>query len=278
MPAFAQEQGGSGLPGQLPAGEVRGVVSSGLGEWGLSQRFPDAALWLDLEGGARTLALFWPEAGLPARGALIILADEGENAGSGLAGALAHELVRRKFAVLTLGLEAPEPALEKVLERSRSASEASPDASSPTTIDVIESEVVDRPEAAYRAHILEEIVAGAAELEKREYELVAVVGIGRGSNHVVSFAAGLEASPALIWVDPNFYPRDAARLAEVLGKASVPRILELSGSDDGGQRKASLGRARVEGFSFQSVGAGTEFSPQDGKAIAGRISDWLKPQ
>ncbi len=277
---------GSGLPvcaqgKESLVGEMQGVVSSGLGEWGLSQRFPGAALWLDLEDGTRTLALFWPETEIPARGALIILADEGENAESGLAGTLARELARRKFAVLTLGLEAPGAALEQILERPHLAPEAepeeqSPGPASPATIDVIGSEAASELEAAYRARILEEFVAGAAELKKREYKLIAVVGIGRGSNHVVPYAAELETPSALIWVGPKFYPRDASRLASALEKASVPRILELSSSGEGGQRTAGLKRARVEGFSLQPVGAGTAFLPRDGKALAGRISAWLK--
>lgn len=263
------------------AGKMQGVVSSGLGEWGLSQRFPGAALWLDLEDGARTLALFWPETEIPARGALIILADEGENAESGLAGALARELARRKFAVLTLGLEAPGAALEQILERPHLAPEAEPEEqspapTSPATIDVIGSEAASELETAYRARILEEFVAGAAELKKREYKLIAVVGIGRGSNHVVPYAVELETPSALIWVGPKFYPRDASQLASALEKASVPRILELSSSAEGGQRTAGLKRARVEGFSLQPVGAGTAFLPRDGKALAGRISAWLK--
>ncbi|WP_298452519.1 DUF3530 family protein [uncultured Marinobacter sp.] len=281
-PAIAQDQGADAEPPSSAATEARGVVSSGLGEWGLSQRFPDSALWLELEDGARTLALFWPEMETPARGAVIILADEGENAESGLAGALARELTYRKLAVLSLGLEAPPAALEKILERPRIAPEAkpegqSPDADSPATIDVMAVEAPGDQEAAYRERIRDELAAGAAELTTREYELVAVVGIGRGSNHVVTYAAELGAPPALIWVGPKFYPGDAGQLSATLEKAAVPRILELSLSGDGGERKASLARAGVQGFSLQAVGSGTEFLPRDGKALAGRIAAWLIP-
>lgn len=282
IPAFAQDEGAPKVPDQSPAGDVRGMVSSGLGEWGLSQRFPNAALWLDLEDGARTLALFWPETDTPARGALIILADEGENAESGLAGTLARELVHRKFAVLTLGLEPPAAALEQILERPRPASEAAPEEQNPgivrpATIDVMATETGEELEKAYRERIREELAAGAEELKKREYELIAVVGVGRGSNHVVSYAAELETPPALIWLGPKFYPQDARRLAATLEKASVPRILELSSSGEEGQRTAGLKRAKVEGFSHQPVGPGTSFLPRNGKALAGRISAWLKP-
>lgn len=300
-PAAAQEESASGVPDLSPVsdvlGDVRGAVSSGLGEWGLSRRFPEAALWLDLEGDARTLALFWPETELPARGALIVLADEGENAESGLAGPLARELAGRRFAVLTLGLAPPPAALEQTLEAPRTESEAEPEAlieartdiraetrpeeqnqnaNNTATIDVMASETVGGLEDAYRERIREELAAGAAELAKRDYELIAVVGVGRGSNHVVSYAAAAQASPALIWIAPRFYPRDASEVVATLGSTSVPRILELSSFGEGMQRKADLERAGVEGFSLQSVGANASFTSRNGKALAGRISAWLR--
>nr|WP_252737932.1 DUF3530 family protein [Marinobacter salexigens] len=263
--------------------EVRSGVSSGLGEWGLNHRFPDSALWLELEDGARTLALFWPETKTPARGAVIILADEGENAASGLTGTLARELANRKLAVLSLGLEPPSEALQRILERPLVAPEPKPEAEgqspgvpSSAAIDVLAAEAPSDLETAYRKRILDELAAAAAELKNREYELTALVGIGRGSNHVVAYAAELAAPTALIWGGPKFYPRDAKQLAENVNKASVPRILELSLSDASGQRKADLERAGVQGFSRQNVGADIDFMPRDGKAVASRISAWLK--
>lgn len=283
VPAFAQDEAATPAATPPTPNEVRGVVSSGLGEWGLSHRFPDSALWLELEDGARTLALFWPETETPARGAVIILADEGENAASGLTGTLARELVQRKLAVLSLGLEPPSEALERILERPLVAPEPKPKtedqnsgAPSPAAIDVLAAEAPSDLEAAYRKRILDELAAAAAELKSREYELAALVGIGRGSNHAVAYAAELAAPTALIWVGPKFYPPDARQLAENVKKASVPRILELSLSGAGGQRKAGLERAGVQGFSRQNVGVDVEFMPRDGKAVASRVSAWLK--
>ncbi len=289
LPAFAleeepsaQNEEPSAEEAKSPIGEVRGVVSSGLGEWGLSQRFPDSALWLDMEDGSRTLALFWPETEAPARGALIILADEGENAASGLAGALARELATRKLAVLSLGLEAPPASLEQVLERPGSApgteaTEPGRKAASPATIDVMAPETPVEMEAVYRSRIRNELSAAETLLEQRGYQLAGVVGIGRGSNHVVPFVAGLKTPAALIWVEPAFYPRDSDRLAEALESASVSRILELSSSEDRVRRKARLQRAGMEAFSLQPVAPGSASIPPDGKALASRISAWLKP-
>lgn len=283
VPALAQDEAATPAATPPTPNEVRGVVSSGLGEWGLNHKFPDSALWLELEDGARTLALFWPETETPARGAVIILADEGENAASGLTGTLARELAHRKLAVLSLGLEPPSEALERILEQpfvapepKPKAAEQNPGAPSPAAIDVLAAEAPGDLEAAYRKRILDELAAAVAELKNREYELTALVGIGRGSNYVVAYAAELAAPTALIWAGPKFYPRDARQLAENVKKASVPRILELSLSDASGQRKARLERAGVQGFSRQNVGADIEFMPRDGKAVASRISAWLK--
>lgn len=285
LPAYAQDKGGPSEPAQVTASKARGFVVSGLGEQKLSKRFPDATLWLDLDDGAHALALLWPEREAPARGGLIILADEGGNAESGLTGTLARELARRNFAVLTLGLESPSLALEAVLERPVEApeldlapSDRNSNAISPATIDVMASETGDKLEAAYRERIREQLVAGVSAFEERDQELVAVVGIGRGSNHVMLNAAELGGSPAMIWISPKLYPKDASKLAMALDKASVSRILELSSSDEYEQRRAGLKRARVEGFSLQLMGSGDLSSPRHGKAVAGRISAWLKPK
>jgi len=285
LPAHGQDKDEPPEPAQASVGKARGSVESGLGEQKLSQRFPDSALWLDLEDGDRTLALLWPERAAPARGGLIILADEGGNAESGLTGALARELARRNFAVLTLGLEAPPLAIEQVLERPIAMPGLSPEpvekaleATDPATIDVMASEAVGELEAAYRSRIRAQLVAGVAALEKRDYKLTSVVGLGRGSNHVVLYAAEMGGSPALVWVAPKLYPNDSKKLAGALKKASVPRILELSSSDEREQLKAGLKRAGVEGFSLQFMGSGDLLLPRNGKALAGRISAWLRPK
>lgn len=288
-PVFAEEQGASEEFGQVakktPKSDARQSVISGLDEYKLSQRFPDAALWLDLEDGSRSLAMLWPEREVPARGGLIILADEGDNAESGLTGTLARELAQRNIAVMSLGLEAPSLALEQILERPVDDSGPVPDrdkqnsdVANPATIDVMASDAEDEQEAAYRKRIRDQLLAGVAALEAHDYELIAVVGIGRGSNHVVLNAAQLSGSPAMIWISPKLYPKDHSKLATALDKASIPRILELSSSDEYEQRRAGLKRAKVEGFSLQLMGLGDLSSPRNGKALAGRISAWLKPK
>jgi len=285
VPAYGQDNDEPPEPAQAPVSGMRGSVVSGLDEQKLSQRFPDSALWLGLEDGARTLAMLWPEREAPARGGIIILADEGGNAESGLTGTLARELAHRNFAALTLGLESPPLAIEQILERPIAMSALGPEpakqdteSANPATIDVMASDAGSNLEIAYRSRIREHLVAGVAALEKRGYELTAVVGLGRGSNHIVLSASEMGGSPALVWVAPKLYPNDSKKLAGALEQASVPRILELSSSDEREQRKAGLKRARVEGFSLQLMGSGDLLVSRNGKALAGRISAWLRPK
>ena len=263
----------------------RESVLSGLGEQALAQMFPDAALWLDLEDGDRALAILWPERRPPARGGLIILADEGGNPVAGLTGTLARALAQRDFAVLTLGLAAPSIALEQVLNRSAVVAEQGAgshkqgmEAGNPATIDVVASQSLGDIEAAYRSRIREQLVAGVAALKERNDNPVAVVGIGRGSNHIVLNAGELGPVLASVWVGPKFYPQDVESLAEALDGASSSRTLELLSSDDQEQRKFSLKRTGIENFSLQVMGSGDLLSPQNGEALAGRISAWLRPE
>lgn len=119
--SFGQDEAdqASGAEDSAPATESasRSLIWTGTGERSLTQTFPEAAVWLELEEGDRALGLFYPEARLPARGAVLVLSDEGETAASGVTGALAAGLASRGWAVLTLGLESPSPVLSDVLMR-----------------------------------------------------------------------------------------------------------------------------------------------------------------
>ncbi|MGO1460825.1 MAG: hypothetical protein ACTHYN_01530 [Marinobacter sp.] len=282
LPAHAQNKGVSAESARVTASVPRGAVMSGLDEQALGKRFPDAALWLDFENGTRALALLWPGYEAPARGGVIVLADEGGNAEAGLTGALARELARRNLAVLTLGLASPSPALERILDPPVAGTDLphlpgdqNQGAATSATIDVMASASGNDLEAVYRERIRETLVAGASALGARGQEVLAVVGIGRGSNHVVVNAAELSGAPAMVWISPTFYPEDASRLADRLEKHPVPRVLALSSSDE---RRAGFMRIKVEDFSHQRVGPGDLSTPGHGKALAGRISAWLKPK
>jgi len=264
----------------------RSMVWTGTGERSLNQSFPEAAVWLELEEGDRALGLFYPEARLPARGAVLVLSDEGETAVSGVSGALASGLASRGWAVLTLGLESPSPILSEVLMRpvaEKPAAEADADqqeTSESVMIDVMGSESADDLEARYRSRISQTLQAGLAQLAERGYETPAVLGIGRASIHVTNQVLEGADAAALIWVAPQFYPVDRSDLPERLESLNT-ELLELYPSgvvDD--QTKWSMGmrlrRAGMSGFERQPIPWLTPAPETLGDGIASRVAAWLE--
>ena len=262
----------------------RSLIWTGTGERGLSQTFPEAAVWLELEDGERALGLLYPETRMPPQGAVVLLADEGETAASGLAGAVARALAARGWAVLTLGLEAPSPALQGILAQplvnapGQEANEEAPTES--VMIDVMESDTADDLEARYRNRISRALEAGVAELTERGYEAPALLGIGRASIHVTNRILEGASASALVWVAPQFYPADHVDLPERLTSLGIP-LLDLyppgsGGGEPGWSAGEKLMRAGVDGYRRQPI---PWFSPPSvalGDAIASRVAAWLE--
>jgi hypothetical protein len=289
--SFGQDEGdqASGADGSAaPATESasRSLIWTGTGERSLNQTFPEAAVWLELEEGDRALGLFYPEARLPARGAVLVLSDEGETAASGVTGALAAGLASRGWAVLTLGLESPSPVLSEILMRpvaeepSAETDAAEQEAPESVMIDVMASESADDLEARYRSRISQTLQAGLAQLAERGYETPAVLGVGRASIHVTNQVLEGADAAALIWVAPQFYPVDRPDLPERLDSLST-ELLELypSGAADD-QTKWSMGmrlrRAGMSGFERQPIPWLTPAPGTLGDGIASRVAAWLE--
>ncbi len=272
----------------VPATESasRSLIWTGTGERSLNQTFPEAAVWLELEEGDRALGLFYPEARLPARGAVLVLSDEGETAASGVTGALAAGLASRGWAVLTLGLESPSPVLSEILMRpvaeepSAETDAAEQEAPESVMIDVMASESADDLEARYRSRISQRLQAGLAQLAERGYETPAVLGVGRASIHVTNQVLEGADAAALIWVASQFYPVDRPDLPERLESLST-KLLELypSGAADD-QTKWSMGmrlrRAGMSGFERQPIPWLTPAPGTLGDGIASRVAAWLE--
>ena len=288
---FGQEEGDQAAePGDsaAPAAESasRALVWTGTGERSLNQSFTEAAVWLALEEGDRALGLFYPEARLPARGAVLVLSDEGETAASGVTGALAAGLASRGWAVLTLGLESPSPVLSEILMRpvsEKPAAEADAEeqqASESVMIDVMASESADDLEARYRSRINQMLAAGLALLVERGYEAPAVLGVGRASIHVTNQVLEGGNASALVWVAPQFYPVDRPDLPERLESLGT-ELLELYPSGDVDDRSGwsvgmRLRRAGMSGFERQPVPWLTPAPGTLGDTVASRVAAWLE--
>lgn len=279
-------------PGATTATTIRPAVATDLADNALSRLRPEAAVWLELEGGGRTLGLFYPEKKPPANGALVILADVGDNAAAGVADELSRRLTAMGWSVLAVGLPEPSPPLQRYLEAQSEpadaaakdgAEEAEGNSSDDTSvmIDVIASPSGENPEQVYRNRVRQSLAAAAAVLTGRGYDQPVLVGLGRASSHLAETSGELQNSPALIWVAPEFYPRDAAALADKLTSGGEVAILELYASRGEAsaaslRRWADLRRAGVEQLDRQPVAISRPLSAHGAGALAGRIDAWLK--
>lgn len=279
--------------GATTATTIRPAVATELADSALSQLRPEAAVWLELEDGVRTLGLFYPEQEPPAKGALVILADVGDNAAAGVADELSRHLTAKGWSVLAVGLPAPSPPLQRYLEAQpepapATEADAGTDGSngdsrdeSSVMIDVMAAPTGDNQEQVYRNRVRQSLAAAAAALTTRGYNQPVLVGLGRASSHLMATDGELQGAPALIWVVPEFYPRDAAALADKLAGSSEVAILELYASrgdaSTASQRRwADLRRAGIERLDRQPVAVSRPLSVHGAGTLAGRIDAWLK--
>jgi hypothetical protein len=275
-------------PGQVTpqAAERRATAVTGLGEWSLARMFPERAVWLDLDDNSRALALFQPELITPARGALIVLADEGQTAAEGLAGGLLDTLAERGVAVMTLGLRTPP---ESVVRRRQlllvpAPSESMPPGEEPQSssvmIDVAEEDAPEEVMSDYRNSVRELLDAAARDLERRGYQQPAVAGIGWSADYVTAWALGQGALSGVIWLAPRFSAERQSDLPGVLSADRPWRVLDLHAMDDTSRhpavaRGAALGREQVSGYRRQPVALSNPPERADAERVASRIQAWL---
>ncbi len=291
-PAQAQEDGEQGEEEKAPATDrKRAMISTGLDSEAIAAKWPDAAVWLEPPEEDRVLALFEPEADTPAKGGLVILADEGQSAASGLAGALRRPLVKEGWAVMTVGLESPPYALQQA-RRQQSAGppgktgEGSDNGES-VMIDVMDSVDVEELEDQYRTRIQKALSAAIGNMVARGYDRIAVTSIGRAAGHVARIATTADGDvSALIWIAPVFDQSDSEALTEWLSEAGQIRILELhsarlpevmegAGLRSPREREAAFRRADITAYTRQPVAMEERPEPRDAPALANRLSAWL---
>ncbi|MEP1215270.1 MAG: DUF3530 family protein [Marinobacter sp.] len=302
MTVQAQEAAESqGKPAEASAEDTgRGMISTGLDSNAIATKWPDAAMWLEPPDEERVLALFEPEADTPAKGALVILADEGQSAASGLAGALRQPVARAGWAVLTLGLEPPPYELQQAYrQRAVSAPEESQESAAndndkgadnlgSVMIDVMDSVDVEELEDQYRTRVRKALSVAVKHLADRGYERVAVAGVGLAAGHVARMAGAADSGDvaAQIWVAPVFYPGDAATLTEWVSGTGQTRVLELHSSrlpemmEGAGvmsprQREAAFRREGFSSYTRQPVAMPERPLPRNAPALASRLSAWL---
>ena len=257
--------------------QSRSGVFSGLGEQALSRDFPDSAVWLELADGGQALGLFRPARREPALGALVLLGDVGETAASGLAGVLAGQLAERGWATITLGLEAPSPSLQRLLEKVPEPVPEVPDDSTSGTLPAVMAgagEEEGGPEELYRERVQEMLSAALAELAGRGFEQPVLLGVGYACNYLAGWPEDAGSVKALIWVAPAFYPGTRVGLEDWIEALTDMTILELSAPASGNRGRWPA----VAPYSYQPVAITQPPSVTDAGMIAGRIHSWLQPR
>lgn len=277
--AAAQEAGTEAeppVPANMPSASTRLTISSGLGQRDLARRYPQQAVWLDLGDGDTELALLVQERDTAAQGAMLIVGDEGQSAGSGLHGALRSLLADHGWAAMVLALP-PQPMAPAVNDMAADAQEP---AGESVMIDVaVAPDAVD-PLLAYRERVQALLTAATAELAGRGYQRIVFVAVGQAALPVMQAAmSGAGAPAALVWVVPRFAGSDSEAWASGLeGRESWP-ILDLAntlaGPEAAGARAAVFARKGMAGYRQQRLLLSEPVTGRDAPQVVNRILAWL---
>ncbi|WP_111498144.1 DUF3530 family protein [Marinobacter bohaiensis] len=313
----AADSAGNGNDDSAPEKPVeRPFVSVGLGQEALAAQRPEQAVWLDAGAGGRVLGLLERESGSEAKGAVLVLADEGQSADTALAGALREPLAEAGWATMSLGLESPPYPLVRArrellrldqMPKPREvaagdapvqdgAGEGDADAADPAQpqpqgepqanedsimIDVMARDDLDQLRNAYREQIQAQLTAAITHLRGQGYSRVALVGVGHGAALASRVAAqGVGAGPGepalLVWVAPRLDDDDLG----AVGGAPRLRLLDLrsnaSASDAPKAQKGQLKRSGMPGYQQQVLAMASPPASADAALVAGRVSGWLR--
>ncbi|MBC7193658.1 MAG: DUF3530 family protein [Marinobacter sp.] len=276
--------------GDAGAAEKRYIISSGPDEENLAGRWSDRTLWLELEGGPRALALLTREQDVPARGALLVLANEGDTPAAGMAGALHEPMARAGWAVMSLGL-ARLPVAVAYSRRQTAAGVAGQQAAvgdqgnatdagseegaanaggEQVMIDVIEEMSAESPAEDYRARVQASLDAAVQRLTDEGYERIVLAGVGRAAGHVTRYSVGSGRAAALVWIAPEF-SGTAEPVSEWLGGKGDWPLLDLHNPGAGEQvreRQALIRRAGIAGYRPITVIAGDPPAAEHAGAVA----------
>lgn len=263
----------------------RAMVSPGLDSANLALAYPDQVVWLESERFGRALALFEPEQTAQPAGAVLLLADEGQSANAGLAGAIRKHFVEAGWAAMTVGLPAMPLALEqarRIERRQPTGADADADAVSESImIDVMNSDEMDKMETDYRARVQVHLAAAVDDLTERGYSRLVLVGVGRGAGHIISQGEdGPAEQTPLVMITPEFETAEVetivARLKAVAGIPVLDIVSSRSARAPAKERQSRMKREGITGYQQQAVAIGPRPLPRDAQGLANRITAWLQ--
>lgn len=274
----------------------RATITSGMDSEAIARANPEQAVWLEAGDSGRVLGLLAPEQSAPAKGAIILLNDEGLPADAGVIGALRESLAETGWAALSLGLPLPPYALQKARRMEAeplpsTPSEAPPDANpgaaggAPKAGDSVMIDVMQKDikglEDAYRKLLHEQVQAATEELGRRGYSRVVLVGLGRGAEVIThEVAANGTSAGALIWIAPVFAANRGQPLPDLMKAVKEP-VLELYSNrrqaEVARHRRSIMARVGAHQYSQQPVTMGLPPDPRDAGQLAARMTGWLAP-
>lgn len=294
IPALSQDDPEQ-PPEEADPAVVRPMVSTGVEAEAIARKRPDTAVWLTDENGNRVLALFQPEQDSPAKGALLILADEGMSPASGIADALRGPLSDAGWGVMIMALPAPPFAVQQWLkhhnnnlqdsdEETDEQAQTEENGTPAAMINVVENKSPDEGLNQYRDQVVMALTTGVDALGERDYERIVLAGIGRAAGHVTRQVRRDGRASDIVWIAPHFHADESDSLTELLAAASSPSILEIYSTFPGEEtadrsareRAAALERAGISGYRRQPAAMARRPQPREAKMLANRISAWLQ--
>lgn len=262
----------------------RVTVSTGMGSKSVAAQRPDDVVRLDLEGDETGLALFEPELRTPVKGAVLMLADEGQSAGTNLLTALGEPFTSSGWAVMTVGLETPPYAVQQFWRHGgdRSAGAADENAES-VMIDVMDDGDLGDLETRYNDRVQSLLDAASTDLRQRGYDRVVLVALGQGVVHMARFASANGGGSEMVWIAPWFYPGNDLALSEMLAGMDGLSVLHLhSARQDSSaatmlpsERSVRLREAGVGRYQAQAIAMRARPGVRNARALANRIQAWL---
>lgn len=252
--------------------------------------FAQEVVRLSLDGDGTGQALFESELRVPARGALLILSDEGQSARANLMVALGASFTSSGWAVMTLGLDAPPYEVQQARQYSvdpnsgTGAGGMADKGSEAVMIDVMDDGNLADLESRYNARIQSLLGAAQADLQRRGYDRVVLAAVGQGAVHMARFAGGSGFNGDMVWIAPRFYSGDESALSEALAGMDDLSVLHLYSSRQDpellsmapGKRMVRLKKAGVGRYQTQAVAMAVRPEVRDAKALANRMQAWLK--
>ncbi|MDX1599178.1 MAG: DUF3530 family protein [Marinobacter sp.] len=252
--------------------------------------FAQEVVRLSLDGDGTGQALFESEQRVPARGALLMLSDEGQSARANLLVALGASFTSSGWAVMTLGLDAPPYEVQQARQYSvdpnfgTGAGGMADKGSEAVMIDVMDDGNLADLESRYIARIQSLLGAAQADLQRRGYDRVVLAAVGQGAVHTARFAGGSGFKGEMVWIAPRFFSGDESALSEALAGMDDLSVLHLYSSRQDpellsmapGKRMVRLKKAGVGRYQTQAVAMAVRPEVRDARALANRMQAWLK--